>query len=114
MRPKWCTAVIGLSHPLTQAVFEQWIDSAISTNEPWQIWGNPIRLGPTKMQIYGVDLKLWQPVSLEFSDRGLTIITHDKFLRNDCETITKRYLEYIRCHIDADAEAYIEGIKQKW
>jgi hypothetical protein len=47
---------IKFSEPLTQETLEYWLKSTFGRiRNRFRFWGNPIKLGPKKFQIYGID-----------------------------------------------------------
>jgi len=89
---------------LAPDVFERWVDSTFSTTgNRFRLWGHPIRLGPTKVHVYGVDRHLWQPLFLELTARGCTAIVP----KNTCGNTVHRLVTNIQRYVDPGLEAYI-------
>lgn len=40
----------------------------------WQLWGNPIKLDKKKLHVYGVYLRNWSIVYVEFTDRYIMVV----------------------------------------
>jgi hypothetical protein len=67
--------VIHFSERLSESTFNRWISLAFRKRNAFRLWGDPIRLGPTKVHVYGADRHLWQPINLEISaDRLVAIL----------------------------------------
>jgi hypothetical protein len=67
--------IIHFSETLSESTFNRWISLAFRKRNAFRLWGDPIRLGPTKVHVYGADRHLWQPVNLEMSaDRLVAIL----------------------------------------
>jgi hypothetical protein len=59
--------IIEFSVPISKSTFERWVSMAFRKRNAFKLWGNPIRLGPTKVHVYGADRHLWQPINLEIT-----------------------------------------------
>lgn len=67
--------VIKFQEPLSDSVFETWMESTFKNkHNKFRLWGHPIKLGPRKYHVYGVDCHLWQPIILEFTNKGCTAV----------------------------------------
>ncbi|GER94829.1 hypothetical protein A45J_2716 [hot springs metagenome] len=67
--------IIEFKDPLNEETFNHFIDSTFGrVKNRFGLWGNPIRLGPKKIHVYGVDKHLWQPIFLEITDKHLIAI----------------------------------------
>lgn len=95
---------IIFNEPLNEKTFNYWINSTFGrTNNRFRLWGNPIRLGPKKVHVYGVDKHLWKPVFLEFTDKHLIAIVP----KGTCGNTIHRLICNILKYIDPGAKAYI-------
>jgi len=66
---------LEFSEPLSQTAFDNFIQSTFHReNNPFRLWGNPIKLGPRKVHVYGLDRHLWQPLHLEITDKRIIAI----------------------------------------
>ena len=66
---------LEFADPLSQAAFDNFIHATFQReNNPFRLWGNPIKLGPRKVHVYGLDRHLWQPLHLEITDKRIVII----------------------------------------
>ena len=96
--------IITFSESLNKKTFDHWIKSTFGRlNNRFRLWGNPIRLGPTKVHVYGVDKHLWKPLFLEFTDKHLVAIVP----RGTCGNTIHRLICNIQKYIDPSVKAYI-------
>lgn len=66
--------IIDFKEKLTKATFDCWIGLAFNKRNVFRLWGDPIRLGPTKVHVYGADRHLWQPINLEITENRMVAI----------------------------------------
>jgi len=67
--------VLRFSETLTPAVFDRFIQATFRRKRNrFRLWGNPIRLGPTKVHVYALDRHLWQPLFLEITAEKIVAI----------------------------------------
>ncbi len=98
---------IRFREPLTQEVFNHWIRATFErSNNKFRLWGHPIRLGPTKVHVYGVDRHLWQPLFLELTAEGLLAILPN----GTCGNTVHRLVTNIQRYLDPGAMAFIGDI----
>jgi len=96
--------VIHFQEPLNREVFDQWVTGTFSRKKNrFRLWGHPIRLGPTKVHVYGVDRHLWQPLFLELTAKGCTAIIPN----GTCGNTVHRLVTNIQRYLDPGAEAFI-------
>jgi hypothetical protein len=101
---------IIFSEPLSKETFNYWIKSTFGRiNNRFRLWGNPIIMGPKKVQVYGVDKHLWKPIFLEFTDKHLIAIVP----KGTCGNTIHRLICNIQRYIDPAAKAYIGDIEYK-
>jgi hypothetical protein len=96
--------VIRFQEPgLNHEVFNQWIAATFERKQNrFRLWGHPLRLGPTKVHVYGVDRHLWQPLFLELTAKGcLSIIPN-----GTCGNTVHRLVTNIQRYLDPGAEAF--------
>jgi len=99
---------IKFKEPLAKETFDYWIKSTFGrTRNRFRLWGNPIRLGPRKIHVYGVDRHLWQPIFMEITDKNLTAIIP----KGTCGNTVHRLVTNIQRFIDPAAEVYIGDMK---
>lgn len=96
--------VIRFQQPLNRVVFDYWIRATFERKRNrFRLWGHPIRLGPTKVHVYGVDRHLWQPLFLELTAKGCTAIIPN----GTCGNTVHRLVTNIQRYLDPGAEAFI-------
>ncbi len=89
---------------ITQEVFDHWIKATFERKKnKFRLWGHPIRLGPTKVHVYGVDRHLWQPLFLELTAQGCTAILPN----GTCGNTVHRLVTNIQRYLDPGATAFI-------
>lgn len=74
LRLKGVPLMVRFDQPLNEATFNRWVALAFQKRNRFRLWGDPIRLGPTKVHAYGADRHLWQPINLEMTEHGLVAI----------------------------------------
>jgi hypothetical protein len=96
--------VIAFEHPLDIAVFDRWISSTFDRKRNrFRLWGHPIRLGPGKVHVYGVDRHLWLPIFLELTTKGCTAVIPN----GTCGNTVHRLVTNIQRYLDPGADAFI-------
>lgn len=96
--------VVRFLEPLSPAVFNQWITGTFERKRNrFRLWGHPIRLGPTKVHVYGVDRHLWQPIFLELTARECIAIVPN----GTCGNTVHRLVTNIQKYLDPGAIAYV-------
>jgi hypothetical protein len=93
--------IINFFEPLSEATFERWVSLAFQRRNRFKLWGNPIRLGPTKVHLYGADRHLWQPINLELTSNGLVAILPHGTCGNTFHRLVTNVQQYISPRIDA-------------
>jgi hypothetical protein len=89
---------------LSAAAFDRWMETTFANRRNrFRLWGVPTRLGPTKVHVHGVDQHLWQPVHLELTSAGCTILLP----QNSCANIVHRFVTNIQRYIDPGASAFV-------
>lgn len=90
--------------PLSPDVFNRWISSTFERHRNrFRLWGHPIRLGPTKVHVYGLDRHLWQPLFLDLTDKRCFAIIPD----GTCGNTVHRLVTNIQRYVDPGAEAFM-------
>jgi hypothetical protein len=96
--------VVRFREALTPAVFDRWVTSTfVHKRNRFRLWGEPIRLGPCKVHIYGVDRHLWQPLFLELTERSCIAILP----QGTCGNTVHRLVTNIQRFVDPGATAFI-------
>lgn len=99
---------INFKEPLNQETFDYWIQSTFGrSRNRFRLWGNPIRLGPKKIHVYGVDRHLWQPIFMEITDKHLLAIIP----KGTCGNTVHRLVTNIQRYIDPAADVYVGDMK---
>jgi hypothetical protein len=92
--------------PLSTTTFEQWIKSTFErSRNRFRLWGHPIRLGPTKVHVYGLDRHLWQPIFLELTAKGCLAIIPN----GTCGNTVQRLVTNIQRYLDPSAKVFLGG-----
>ncbi len=95
---------IRFHEALPKEVFDYWIKATFERKRNrFRLWGHPLRLGPTKVHVYGVDRHLWQPLFLELTATGCTAIIPN----GTCGNTVHRLVTNIQRYLDPGATAYI-------
>lgn len=99
---------IKFSEPLSTETFEYWIKSTFGrVRNRFRLWGNPIRLGPQKIHVYGLDKHLWQPIFMEITARHLITIIP----KGTCGNTVHRLITNIQRYIDPACSAFVGDMK---
>ena len=107
--------IVKFAEPLSTATFDRWVQMAFRKRNQFKLWGDPIRLGPTKVHVYGADRHLWQPINLELTEKGLVAILPQA----TCGNTFHRLVTNIQRYVCPKVEAWIgaspfEEVVQKW
>lgn len=102
--------IIKFHEPLSRVVFEHWITTTFQRRRNrFRLWGKPTWLGPTKVHVHGVDRHLWQPLFLELTAKGCTLILP----KGTCGNIVNRFVTNIQRFLDPAVEASVGGRNYK-
>jgi hypothetical protein len=93
--------IIHFSETLSDSTFNRWISLAFRKRNVFRLWGDPIRLGPTKVHVYGADRHLWQPINLEMSADRLIAILPKGTCGNTFHRLVTNVQRYVCPKIDA-------------
>lgn len=93
--------LVNFDEPLTKPTFDFWISRAFRKNGIFKLWGEPLRLGPTKVHLYGADRHLWQPINMEFTERGIVAILPRGTCGNTFHRLVTNIQRYVCPKIDA-------------
>jgi hypothetical protein len=110
--------IVNFDEPLTQPTFELWMARAFRKNGLFKLWGEPLRLGPTKVHVYGADRHLWQPINMEFTERSLVAILPRGTCGNTFHRLVTNVQRYVSPKIDAwlgsrRFESFLDGLELK-
>jgi len=95
--------IVRFGEGLSEATFNRWMQLAFQKRNRFKLWGNPIRLGPKKVHIYGADRHLWQPINLEITSKQLIAILP----RGTCGNTFHRLVTNIQHYVCPKIEAWI-------
>lgn len=95
--------IVRFDEALSQATFKNWISKAFRKHNAFQLWGEPIQLGPTKVHVYGADRHLWQPINVEMTDKHLVAILP----KGTCGNTFHRLVANLQRYISPKIEAWI-------
>ena len=102
--------VIRFQEPLRPQVFDFWVQSTFSrSRNRFRLWGHPIRLGPTKVHVYGLDCHLWHPLFLELTATGCMAIIPS----GTCGNTVHRLVTNVQRYLDPGADVYIGNTPYK-
>jgi len=94
--------IIRFGEELSRETFDCLLQRAFRKNDRYfRLWGQPIRLGPTKVHVYGADRHLWQPINLELTSKGLTAILPQDTCGNTFHRLVTSIQHYVCPQIDA-------------
>jgi hypothetical protein len=60
-----------------------------------------VRLGPTKIHVYGADRHLWQPINLEITSKGIVAILPQGTCGNTFHRLVTNIQRYVCPNIEA-------------
>jgi len=101
---------IRFSESLSSDIFEHWINSTFGRlRNRFRLWGNPIRLGPQKVHVYGIDKHLWQPIFMEITANHLIAIIP----KGTCGNAVHRLITNIQRYIDPAANVFVGDTEYK-
>ncbi len=98
--------IIRFDEELSESVFKHWTHKAFQKRNFFKLWGNPIRLGPKKVHVYGADRHLWQPINLELTSNGLVAILP----RGTCGNTFHRLITNVQQYISPKIKAWVGSI----
>lgn len=93
--------IVRFPEPLAENTFNRWVALAFQKKNRFRLWGNLIRLGPTKVHVYGADRHLWQPINLELTANGMTAILSQGTCGNTFHRLVTNIQRYVSPKIDA-------------
>jgi hypothetical protein len=95
--------IVRFKEELTESTFNRWMALAFQKKNQFRLWGDPIRLGPTKIHVYGADRHLWQPINLEFTEKRIVAILPE----GTCGNTFHRLVTNIQRYVCPDIEAWL-------
>jgi hypothetical protein len=104
LRLRGAPVLLEFSEPLSQPTFDRWVQATFNRRaNRFRLAGHPMRLGRTKVHVYGVDRHLWQPVLLELTDRHLYAVLP----RGTCGNTVHRLVTNVQRFLDPDVTAWV-------
>lgn len=89
---------------LSQSTFDRFIESTFKGNQNrFRLWGNPIRMGPSKVHVYGLDQHLWQPIQMEITTRYINAIIP----KGTCGNTVHRLVTNVQRFLDPSVRVYL-------
>ena len=107
--------IVNFEEPLSEATFNRWVQMAFRKRNTFKLWGNPIRLGPTKVHVYGADRHLWQPINLELTAKGVVAVLPQGTCGNTIHRLVANIQHYVSPKITAwiGSESF-DSVVRKW
>jgi hypothetical protein len=93
--------IVKFGEPLSKATFDNFVSKAFRKGNRFNLWGEPQRLGPTKVHLYGADRHLWQPLNLEITDQRLVAILPRGTCGNTFHRLVANLQQWVCPKIDA-------------
>lgn len=93
--------IVRFNEELSESTFNRWVSLAFQKRNQFRLWGDPIRLGPTKIHIYGADRHLWQPINLELTTKGVVAVLPQGTCGNTFHRLVTNIQRYVCPNIDA-------------
>ena len=93
--------IVRFGEPLSPSTFEHWISRAFQKRNVFKLWGEPLRLGPTKVHVYGADRHIWQPLNLEITESQLVAILPQGTCGNTFHRLVANLQRYVAPEIEA-------------
>ncbi len=98
--------IMHFEESLYKEDFDSLVKLMFAPDSSFGLWGNPIRLGPRKIHVYGVDKNVWKSIFIELTDRHLVILGPEGV----CEDTVNRLADHIRKHVNPEVKFYVSGI----
>lgn len=92
--------IVRFGETLSKATFDRWMALAFRKQNVFRLWGEPLRLGPTKVHVYGADRHLWQPIHLEITADRLVAILPQRTCGNTFHRLVANIQRYVCPKID--------------
>lgn len=95
---------LRFSQPLDAATFDRWVSLTFGRRRNrFRLTGRVLRLGPSKVHVYGVDRHLWQPIVLELTHQHIAGFLPE----GTCGNTVHRLVTNIQRYLDPDVQAWI-------
>ena len=92
--------IINFTEELSEATFNRWTTLAFQKRNQFRLWGDPIRLGPKKVHVYGADRHLWQPINLEMTSNRIVAILPKGTCGNTFHRLVTNVQRYVCPKVD--------------
>jgi hypothetical protein len=92
--------IVRFKEELSESTFNRWMSLAFQKKNQFRLWGDPVRLGPTKIHVYGADRHLWQPINLEFTSNGIVAILPQGTCGNTFHRLVTNIQRYVCPNIE--------------
>ena len=99
-RFKGVPLIINFAEHLSETTFNRWVNLAFQKRNQFRLWGDPIRLGPTKIHVYGADRHLWQPINLELTASRVVAILPQGTCGNTFHRLVTNVQRYVCPEVD--------------
>jgi hypothetical protein len=93
--------IVRFKEELSKKTFDRWMSLAFQKRNQFRLWGDPIRLGPTRIHVYGADRHLWQPINLELTNKGIVAILPQGTCGNTFHRLVTNIQRYVCPNIEA-------------
>ncbi len=93
--------IVRFKEELSKNTFDRWMSLAFQKRNQFRLRGDPIRLGPTKIHVYGADRHLWQPINLELTNKGIVAILPQGTCGNTFHRLVTNIQRYVCPNIEA-------------
>lgn len=93
--------IVRFKEELTESTFNRWMELAFKKRGLFRLWGTPVWMGKTKVHVYGADRHLWQPINLEFTNKGIIAILPTGTCGNTFHRLVTNIQRYVCPNIDA-------------
>ena len=86
---------------LSQEEFDALVQEMFAKGEnQFELWGNPIQLGPRKVHVYGADRKTLQPVWFEVTPSYIVMVAKKDACRDIGGKIARNLCRFLSADID--------------
>lgn len=101
---KGSAVVLKFSKDLSEHAFRNFVTWTFEESRgPFRLWGQPEWCGPAKVHVHGLDLHLWQQVSLEITRRHILAVLPE----GTCGNTVHRLVTNVQRHLDPAVQSYI-------
>jgi hypothetical protein len=94
--------IINFKIPLTEEQFNSFVEKAFEPNNPFMLLGNPIKLGKTKVHIYGMTKLVSLPINIEITEKQVVVI-----MTKEDERVFDKFILDVKKYVSKDIEIFI-------